>query len=48
MAGLVGGKVGPAVGVEATIPDGAPEHLVLTVTENARTLKFTSQGFEVK
>lgn len=25
---------------------GFPEHVVRTVTENGRTLKFTSQGFE--
>ncbi len=25
---------------------GAPENVVRTVTENSRTLKFTSQGFE--
>lgn len=34
--------------MEATLPDGAPEHLVRTVTENARTLKFMGQGFEVE
>jgi hypothetical protein len=32
--------------VEADIPSGAPDHVVRTVTENSRTLKFTSQGFE--
>lgn len=48
MAGLVGAKVTVTLEIEATIPDGAPEHLVRTVTENARTLKFTSQGFEVE
>lgn len=48
MAGLVGAKVTVALEVEATIPDNAPEHLVRTVTENARRLKFTSQGFEVE
>ena len=25
---------------------GAPDHVVRTVTENSRTLKFTNQGFE--
>jgi hypothetical protein len=34
--------------VEAEIPDGAPDHVVRTVTENSRTLKFTSQGFETE
>ncbi len=28
------------------IPGGAPEHVVRTVIENARSLKFRSQGFE--
>ena len=34
--------------IEATIPAGAPEHVVRIVTENSRTLKFTSQGFETE
>ena len=32
--------------VEAEIPEGAPDHVVRTVTENGRVLKFSSQGFE--
>jgi hypothetical protein len=32
--------------IEAEIPSGAPDHVVRTVTENSRTLKFTSQRFE--
>ncbi len=32
--------------IEATIPDGAPEQVVRTVTENSRTLKFEVSGFE--
>ena len=32
--------------IQATMPDGAPEKTVRTVSENARTLKFTTQGFE--
>ena len=32
--------------IDAEIPSGAPDHVVRTVTENSRTLKFTSQGFE--
>ena len=46
LAGLVGAKVTVTLEVEAEIPDGAPDHVVRTVTENSRTLKFTSQGFE--
>ncbi len=32
--------------IEASIPAGAPEHVVRTVTQNGRDLKFTSGGFE--
>ena len=46
LAGLVGAKVTVTLEVAAEIPDGALEHVVRTVTENSRTLKFTSQGFE--
>ncbi|MFZ1829153.1 MAG: Swt1 family HEPN domain-containing protein [Candidatus Competibacteraceae bacterium] len=46
LAGLVGARVTVTIEVEAEIPDGAPDNVVRTVTENSRTLKFTSQGFE--
>jgi hypothetical protein len=46
LSGLVGAKVKVTLEVEAEIPAGAPDHVVRTVTENSRTLKFTSQGFE--
>lgn len=46
LAGLVGATVTVTLEVEAEIPSGAPDHVVRTVTENSRTLKFTSQGFE--
>jgi hypothetical protein len=46
LQGLVGAKVRVTLEVEADIPSGAPEGVVRTVTENARTLKFSSQGFE--
>jgi hypothetical protein len=32
--------------IQAQMPEGAPENIVRIVTENARTLKFTSQAFE--
>jgi hypothetical protein len=32
--------------IEADLPEGAPDSIVRTVTENARTLKFKDQGFE--
>ncbi len=34
--------------IEADIPEGAPDNVVRTVTENSRTLKFSSQGFETE
>ncbi|HPJ97209.1 MAG TPA: hypothetical protein PK022_07855 [Syntrophales bacterium] len=46
LSGLVGAKVTVTLEVEADIPSGAPDHVVRTVTENSRTLRFTSQGFE--
>ena len=46
LSGLVGAKVKVTLEIEAEIPAGAPDHVVRTVTENSRTLKFTSQGFE--
>jgi hypothetical protein len=44
--GLVGAEVRVTLDIEAEVPHGVPDHLVRTVTENSRTLKFTSQGFE--
>ena len=46
LAGLVGANVTVTLEIEAEIPDGAPEQVVRTVTENSRTLKFTNQAFE--
>ncbi len=44
--GLVGASVAVTLEIEAQIPSGASDHIVRTVTENCRTLKFTNQGFE--
>jgi predicted AAA+ superfamily ATPase len=46
LVGLVGSNVTVTLEIEAEIPEGAPENVVRTVTENCRTLKFTNQGFE--
>ena len=46
LTGLVGADVSVTLEIEAQIPDGAPDHVVRTVTENSRTLKFKSHGFE--
>ena len=46
LAGLSGGTVKVTLEIEAELPEGTPEQVVRIVTENSRTLKFTSQGFE--
>ena len=46
LSGLVGASVTVTLEIEAEVPLGAPDHVVRAVTENSRTLKFTSQGFE--
>jgi predicted AAA+ superfamily ATPase len=46
LAGLIGANVKVTLEIEAEIPNGAPDNVVRTVTENARTLKFKNQGFE--
>ena len=46
LAGLVGAHVTVTLEIQAQIPDGAPDQVVRTVTENSRTLNFTDQGFE--
>lgn len=46
LSGLVGASVAVTLEIEASIPNGASEQLVRTVTENSRTLKFESHGFE--
>ncbi len=43
---LVGAKVTVTMEIEANVPAGVPDDVVRIVTENGRTLKFTSQGFE--
>ena len=46
LSGLVGARVTVTLEIAAQVPSGAPDHVVRTVTENSRTLKFTSHGFE--
>ena len=49
LVGLVGSSVRVTLEIEAEIPSGAPENVVRTVTENGRTLKFsTNSGFETE
>lgn len=46
LAGQVGAEVTVTLEIEASLPAGASDQIVRTVTENSRTLKFTSHGFE--
>ncbi|MEP3113778.1 hypothetical protein [Nisaea sp.] len=46
LSGLMRATVRVTLEIEAEIPHGAPDSVVRTVTENGRTPKFDSQGFE--
>ena len=46
LSGIVGADVTVTLEIHAEIPDGAPENVVRTVTENSQTLRFESHGFE--
>lgn len=48
LVALMGSDVKVTLEIEADFPNGAPDNVVRTVTENSRTLKFTSQGFEAE
>ncbi|HWD92521.1 MAG TPA: Swt1 family HEPN domain-containing protein [Verrucomicrobiae bacterium] len=41
-----GAEVTVTIEIDARLPQGATDQLMRTVTENSRTLKFTSHGFE--
>ncbi len=46
LVGQLGAEVTVTLEIEAKLPGGASDQIVRTVTENSRTLKFTSHGFE--
>ena len=48
LSGLVGSEVDVTLEIDAFLPEGVPDHVVRTVTENSRTLKFTNHGFETE
>ncbi len=48
LSGLEGAKVKVTLEIAVEVPDGIPENVVQTVTENARKLKFAIQGFETE
>jgi len=46
LVGQVGADVSVTLEIDAKLPNGASEQIVRIVTENGRTLKFSSLGFE--
>jgi hypothetical protein len=46
--GQLGAAVTVTIEIQAILPGGASDQLVRTVTENSRTLRFKSHGFEVE
>jgi len=45
-SGMVGSRVEIVLEIRAEVPEGVPDRIVRTVTENCRALKFKSSGFE--
>ena len=48
LAGFLGTDIEISVEVKATNPEGFPDQITRTVTENARTLRLDSYGFETE
>jgi hypothetical protein len=48
LAGFLGTDIEISVEIKATNPEGFPDYVSRTVTENARTLKLDSYGFETE
>jgi predicted AAA+ superfamily ATPase len=46
LTGQMGAEVTVTIEIVASLPNGASDQLVRTVTENCRTLRFENQGFE--
>ena len=46
LSGLVGSSVAVTLEIDVDVSGGVPENVVPTVTENSRTLRFDSYGFE--
>jgi predicted AAA+ superfamily ATPase len=46
LVGLPGAEVDVTLEISALVPAGVPDNVVRIVTENGRTLRFDSQGFE--
>jgi hypothetical protein len=48
LTAIIGARVRVTLEIEAEIPDGASDGVVRIVTENSRTLRFESHGFEAE
>jgi hypothetical protein len=46
LVSLLTANVDVTLEIQASIPEGVPENVVRIISENCRTLKFTTQGFE--
>ena len=46
LASLVGAQVQVTLEIQVQLPDGVPDHIVRTVSENCQTLKFKTHSFE--
>lgn len=46
LTSLTGANVEITMDIQANVPNGVPENVVVIVSENCKTLKFTAQGFE--
>ncbi|MCS6898144.1 MAG: hypothetical protein NZX77_00015 [Polyangiaceae bacterium] len=48
LSGLMGAQVKVILEIEVEVPSGVPENVVRIVTENSRTLNFSTHGFETE
>ena len=48
LASLPNAKVKVTLEIEVEMPEGAPDNVIRTVTENSRTLRFSDAGFETE
>ncbi|MDH6100179.1 Swt1 family HEPN domain-containing protein [Anabaenopsis sp. FSS-46] len=46
LGGLVGADIQVTLDIQVQLPDGIPENVIRTVTENCRSLKFKTYNFE--
>jgi hypothetical protein len=46
LTSLIGAEVEVTMEIQARVAEGIPENVVRTVSENCKTLKFQTQGFE--